>query len=93
MHVVGNVKERLYSMDPRVMLANERCRSEVTVRRSRIEPESAGNGLFADRSFVKRDVIRSYYGSLVYAELGQSLYSRKSTREVYMEVAAKSLRT
>lgn len=62
------------------------------MRRSTIEHENAGKGLFASRKFGEREVIGSYYGSLVYADLGQELQSTKRYGEGYMEVTAESFR-
>lgn len=42
---------------------------EVNVRESTIQHKNEGREIFADQSIGKEEVVRCYYGSLVYEEL------------------------
>lgn len=55
-----------------MLLANECSKTGVSIRRSTIQHEKAGNGVFSSRNFGEKGVVGSYYGSLAYADLEES---------------------
>lgn len=64
-------KSRLYSADPKFLLARECNRSGVAVQSSRTFFEKAGNGVFLCRSLGERNVVGSHYGLIAYGDLGK----------------------
>ena len=83
---------RLNIMDVQTLLAHDCYVRGVSIRKSTIKSEIAGKGLFAEKNFVKGDVLSYYYGALVYGEIGRK---KKNLQRRYGEgvlaVAAKTL--
>ena len=57
---------RLNIMDVQTLLAHDCYVRGVSIRKSTIKSEIAGKGLFAEKNFVKGDVLSYYYGCLLY---------------------------
>lgn len=83
-------KNRLHSTDPKVQLANKRCRTRVSVWRSTLQQAKAGNGLSAGQNTEKNDMAGLYHGSLAYVSLRRELRSRIQFGEGSVEATAQS---
>lgn len=60
----------------------------MPMRRSRMEHGNTRTGLLSAWSFAGRDVIGSYNGALVYADVDRELQSRKRYGERYLVCTA-----
>lgn len=60
---------RLYSTDSRALLAHKCGRLRLSVQRSTVCHEEAGNGLLACQNVVKINITGLWYGLLAYADL------------------------
>lgn len=85
-------RTRLYSVDPKVLVAKKCCRTEISALMSTIEHEKARNAVLASQGFRKKDSVALYYGTLAHASFGRELQSRNQYGEVYMETTAEWLR-
>ena len=68
------------------MLAMECCSLGVQVRPSLIDHDYAGDGLFANRTFGKGELVGTYYGTVVYTDMTMASQKHRSIGKGFMRV-------
>lgn len=76
-HPVFGVSFRLYPTDPKVLLANDCCKTGVFARRSTVQYARARNGVFANKNSGDKGMAGWHYRSRPYADLGREQRSSK----------------
>lgn len=82
-------RSRLYSTEPKILLAHECSRLQLSAQWSRTARRKAENGVFARKKFGQRDVVKSYYGSLAYGDFGKELQVTKKYGKKYKKLVGK----
>lgn len=81
-------RSEVHSMDPETLLADDCSPLELSTQRVTARHDRAGYGVIACRYIAESNVVRPYYRSLEYADLGKKPQVTKRYGEKYMKVTA-----
>ena len=81
--------QRFNNIDVKALQTYECQQYKIRLKKSTIKHKDAGLGVFATRGFKKDEVIRHYYGTLVYGDLASDHRVRKRYGAGIMSVSSK----
>lgn len=74
-------------------LSVECCENEMSMKKSTIQHQKAGLRVFAERHIIKNQIVRYYYGSLIYSDLTPGQHTAKWYGEGMMAVTVEAFCT